>query len=213
MKQSQLTFWLCLTALLIPAVSFVASGIKPNGIKVSRVYAVLVGIDKLKALPTYNVGGANDAAALKQMLTHGHCGAFIDSTQIITLTNEQATGQTIRKALQQVCAKAQEDDLVMFAYSGTGLKSGKLLLSDYDGPLGDELPGTRGFHARADSFGVSVSQKPQSVTGELAFADEYAALKQSKANRTLLLVDACYGGAWIDPTVFTANNPSRPETV
>src|SRR5262245_54174652 len=82
--------------------------------------ALLVGINKYKYPDKVSplAGPVNDVEAIRQILT----GKFdFSAANVITLRNEQATHAAIVSAIQnELIAKAQKDDIVVFYFSGHG---------------------------------------------------------------------------------------------
>lgn len=91
-----------------------------SGAAAARTYLVAVGVADYPGSDMDLTLPANDAASVvevykaKQSLTH------------VLLTNSEATADRITRAIKQVFAKANEDDIVVFFFSGHGYNGGFL---------------------------------------------------------------------------------------
>ncbi|WP_345271056.1 C1 family peptidase [Nibrella viscosa] len=175
----------------------------PKGVAVSKVYAVLVGVDKIAAYKDVPpVMAAEDLANVRKFLEKQTMGVIFNPDQIVTLLNEQATNDNVRKALQKAFKEADSDDKVVLYYSGRGLASGQLLLNDYSGPIAEARTGqTRHLVAKADSF-IVLRAKQVSQPGELSLGEINELLASSNAGQVQVWIDACYAGAWVKPQLL-----------
>lgn len=127
-----------------------------------KIWAVVVGAARYTHMPVLNYTD-DDAYQLYAFLKSPEGGALSDS-QVRLLIDEDATHEGIMNAMRNVFLKADENDMIIFYFSGHGLP-GAFLPVDYDG-----------FNNRLEHAEIS----------EL--------LKQSTAKHKLVLADACHAG-------------------
>lgn len=128
-----------------------------------KIWAVVVGVARYAHMPTLKYTD-DDAYQIFAFLKSPEGGALPDN-QIKVLIDEDATRANILTAMRNVMLKADENDVVMFYFSGHGLE-GSFLPVDYDGYA------NRVKHEEIKSY-----------------------LAQSKAKHKLVLADACHSGS------------------
>ena len=80
-------------------------------------WAIVIGISKYPTQSGWRaISGAKDIGLVVPMLQRNG----FSTQNIITLTNEQATKQNIKKAVCGLCGKLQKGDVVYFHFSGHG---------------------------------------------------------------------------------------------
>ena len=127
-----------------------------------KIWAVVVGAARYTHMPVLNYTD-DDAYQLFAFLKSPEGGALSDN-QIRLLIDEDATHEGIMNAMRNVFMKADDNDMIVFYFSGHGLP-GAFLPVDYDG-----------FNNRLEHTEIS----------EL--------LKESNAKHKLVLADACHAG-------------------
>ncbi|GET37184.1 caspase, EACC1-associated type [Microseira wollei] len=136
--------------------------------------ALLIGVSEyepgLNPLPA----AVKDVEAMKRVLAHPEMGGFAEA-DITVLKNPQR--QEIEEAIYRLFADSQKDDLLLFYFSGHGVKdeSGKLYLS------------TR--ITRKDN-GKLV--KPSAVAASFL----HESMNESKSQRQVVILDCCFSGAF-----------------
>ena len=88
-----------------------------------NIYAVIIGISDYPRTSIDLIFSDDDANRLYNHLRSPEGGALRKS-QIRKLTNQEATKQNILAACKEMFLKADENDLVIFYYSGHGLRNG-----------------------------------------------------------------------------------------
>ncbi len=127
-----------------------------------KVWALVVGIARYNHMPSLRYTD-DDAYLFYSFLKSPEGGALPDE-QIKLLIDEEASRENILDGMRQVLLKADENDVVLFYYSGHGLE-GAFVPVDFDG-----------FNNR------------------LQFDEIKHIMAESKAKHKLLLGDACYSG-------------------
>jgi len=136
--------------------------------------ALLVGVSEyepgLNPLP----GSVKDVDAMQQVLAHPDLGGFAE-TDITVLKNPQR--QAMEDAIYSLFSDRKKDDLLLFYFSGHGIKdeNGRLYLA------------TRA--TRKDSNGRLVP--PSAV----AAASLHENINASKSQRQVMILDCCFSGA------------------
>lgn len=136
--------------------------------------ALLVGVSEyepgLNPLP----GAVKDVDAMQRVLAHPEMGGFAE-TDITVLKNPQR--QAMEDAIYSLFSDRKKDDLLLFYFSGHGIKdeSGRLYLA------------TRA--TRKDSNGRLVP--PSAV----AAASLHENINASKSQRQVMILDCCFSGA------------------
>ncbi|MBD1808871.1 SUMF1/EgtB/PvdO family nonheme iron enzyme [Microcoleus sp. FACHB-SPT15] len=135
--------------------------------------ALLIGVSEyepgLNPLP----GAVKDVEAMHQVLAHPEMGGFAQEN-ITVLKNPQR--QAIEDAIYKLFDNRQKDDLLLFYFSGHGVKdeSGKLYLS------------TRATHKNNGRL-----VKPSAV----AASTLHESINESKSQRQVVILDCCFSGA------------------
>jgi formylglycine-generating enzyme required for sulfatase activity/uncharacterized caspase-like protein len=135
--------------------------------------ALLIGVSEyepgLNPLP----GAVKDVEAMQRVLVHPEMGGFAQEN-ITVLKNPQR--QAIEDALYKLFDNRQKDDLLLFYFSGHGVKdeSGKLYLSTC---------ATRKNNGRL--------VKPSAV----AASTLHESINESKSQRQVVILDCCFSGA------------------
>jgi len=154
-------------------------------------HALLIGVDTYANAPWMNVSQTGaDAQAIGQVLVDPQrCGYPAD--QVVLLNGARATRAGIFAALDALAARAGADDTVLLFYAGHGLDGddGAYHLTTFDARLGG-APGRR--HVVA---GSAVGQ-----------SELLTRLRAIKANRMLMLFNACHAGN-ISPTTLAEAEP------
>jgi hypothetical protein len=121
-----------------------------------------------------------NADMIYQLLT----GAGVQPSNIWYLANLQATKDSVKNAISQIGAKADENDTFFFFYSGHG--GGK---QDFDG---DEADGMDECLCLPDPYG-NVNE------GTYLTDDEFAvAVAQVQCGQKLIVMDCCHSGSMLD---------------
>ena len=134
-----------------------------NGSGDVKIWAVIVGIADYTHMPTLHYTD-DDAYKYYSFLKSPEGGAVPDR-QIKLLIDDVATRDAIIDALYTTYVRADENDVVVFYYSGHGL-SGALVPYDYDG-----------------------------INNRLYHEELKQAFESCKARHKLLIADACYAGS------------------
>ena len=95
-----------------------------------RIWAVIVGVARYQHMPVLRYTD-DDAYQIYAFLKSPEGGAVPDR-QLTVLIDEEATREKILQAMQKTLLRADENDVVMFYFSGHGL-DGSFLPVDYDG--------------------------------------------------------------------------------
>ncbi len=128
-----------------------------------KIWAVVVGVGKYTAMPSLKYTD-DDAFRFYSHLKSPEGGALPDD-QIAILVDEGATRTEILKTMRSLFLKADENDVVLFYFSGHGLE-GCFLPVDFDG-----------------------------YNNKLRHDEIRDILKQSKAKHKLCIADACHSGS------------------
>ena len=128
-----------------------------------KIWAVVVGAARYKHMPVLRYTD-DDAYQIYAFMKSPEGGALPDN-QVRLLIDEDATRANIINAMRNVFLRADENDVVMFYFSGHGLK-GSFLPIDYDG-----------------------------YNNMLLHTEIKDLLKASKAKHKLVLADACHSGS------------------
>jgi hypothetical protein len=128
-----------------------------------KVWAVVVGVAYYQHMQTLRYTD-DDAYQFYAFLKSIEGGALPDE-QLKVLIDEEATHENILRAMADTYRQADENDLIMFYFSGHGLP-GSFLPVDYDGAL-----------------------------NALGHDDVHDALLGSRSRHKLVIADACYSGS------------------
>lgn len=130
-----------------------------------KIWAVVVGVGRYATMPTlkYTV---DDAYHYYAFLKSPEGGALPDN-QIKVLVNEDATRNNILQTMRQTLLQADENDVIMFYFSGHGLE-GAFIPQDFDG-----------------------------LNNKLYHSEVKAIFEKSKAKHKICIADACNSGSLI----------------
>lgn len=128
-----------------------------------KIWAVVVGAAHYKHMPTLRYTD-DDAYQLFAFLKSPEGGALLDD-QVRLLIDEDATRTNIVEAMRQTFSRADDNDVLLFYFSGHGLQ-GAFLPTDYDGH------NNRLEHETINQL-----------------------LSSSRAKHKLVLADACHSGS------------------
>ena len=135
--------------------------------------ALLIGVSEyqkgLKALPA----AVNDVEAMRRVLVNPEMGGFADS-DITVLKNSQT--QEIRNAIYKLFANRQKDDLLLFYFSGHGIKDdrGQLYFSSCE---------------TYKEYGELVA--PSAIAATYL----HERINRSRSQRQVIILDCCFSGA------------------
>jgi hypothetical protein len=160
-----------------------------------KVWAVLVGVSRYNHMKHLRYSD-DDAYRLYSFLKSPEGGAVADD-RIKVLIDEDATKERIYKDLQEVAKQAQKNDVIIFYFSGHGLK-GSFLPQDFDGANGNKLEHNElmkilnGSLAKAtvviaDACHAGSLDVEKGVTLESTMTTYYNAFNSSKGGTVLLL--------------------------
>lgn len=127
-----------------------------------KIYAVIVGVGRYSAMPSLKFTD-DDAYRFFSFLKSPEGGALPDE-QVKVLVDEDATREKILSTMRQYFLKADDNDVVLFYFSGHGLE-GCFLPVDFDG-----------------------------YNNKLRHEEIKQVLLQSKAKHKLCIADACHSG-------------------
>ncbi len=128
-----------------------------------KIWAVVVGVGRYTSMPVLKYSD-DDAYQFYAFLKSPEGGALPDK-QIKVLVDEDATRVNILQTMRQILLKADENDEIVFYFSGHGL-DGAFLPQDFDG-----------------------------INNRLLHSDVKAIFEQSKAKYKLCIADACFSGS------------------
>lgn len=156
------------------------SALAADGAGGPRTWAVFVGLASYLEVTelTYTSG---DALLLYQELLRD---GTVEARRSLVLVDERATRAGLVAALETIAARADEDDLFLFFYSGHG---GCDAPDASRGDPQDEADGMDEYLVCYDSTGASLQ-------GDLTDDDLKALLDRIPARRQVVLLDACYSG-------------------
>ena len=141
-----------------------------------KIWAVVVGVGKYTAMPSLKYTD-DDAFRFYSHLKSPEGGALPDD-QIAILVDEGATRTEILKTMRSLFLKADENDVVLFYFSGHGLE-GCFLPVDFDG-----------------------------YNNKLRHDEIRDILKQSRAKHKLCIADACHSGSLNYNGTMAAKGPA-----
>ncbi len=152
--------------------------IKPDVDEAVKVWAVVVGAARYNHMRTLRYTD-DDAYQFYAFLKSIEGGALPDE-QVRVLVDDDATHQNILKATREVFQRADDNDLVLFYFSGHGLP-GAFLPIDYDGTY-----------------------------NRLEHQELQSALNASRAKHKLVIADACHSGSYaVEDNRLAAKTGSR----
>ncbi|MBL7797274.1 MAG: caspase family protein, partial [Saprospiraceae bacterium] len=127
-----------------------------------KIYAVIVGVSRYTAMPSLRFTD-DDAYHIYSFLKSPEGGA-LNEEQIAVLVDDDATRENILRTMRKFFLKADENDVVLFFFSGHGLE-GCFLPTDFDGH-----------------------------NNKLRHEEVKNILMQSQAKHKLCIADACHSG-------------------
>ena len=163
-------------AFRITAAPLLLGRLASDGAGGSRTWTILVGISSYDDERNDLQHGRGDALTQLQALV---ARGLAETERTVVLLDEEATRETILRAVETVAARADRDDLLVFHYSGHGVQ-----LPDQAGPGADERDGLDEALASHETWG--------------ALRDEELrrALDQVRTGRQLVVLDACHSGGF-----------------
>jgi hypothetical protein len=130
-----------------------------------KIWAVVVGVGRYSSMPVLKYSD-DDAYQYYAFLKSPEGGALPDK-QVKVLVDEDATRANILQTLRQVLLKADDNDVIMFYFSGHGL-DGSFLPQDYDG-----------------------------INNRLLHSEVKQIFEQSRAKHKVVVADACFSGSML----------------
>lgn len=127
-----------------------------------RIFAVVVGVSQYTAMPVLRF--TDDDARLFFAHLASEKGGDIPASRMKLLLEEKATYENITQALEKIAYRADENDVIIFYFSGHGL-SRAFLPFDYDG-----------------------------LFNQLGHEEVLAILQSSRARHKVCIADACHSG-------------------
>ncbi|MBW4685173.1 MAG: SUMF1/EgtB/PvdO family nonheme iron enzyme [Komarekiella atlantica HA4396-MV6] len=139
-------------------------------------FALLIGVSEYELGLTSLPSASRDVEALKQVLIHPEMGEFA-AADVVVLTNPQR--QVMERAIYTLFANRQKNDLLLFYFSGHGVKdeSRNLFLSSGETSL---------EHGRLVT--------PTAVAARFL----HDSMNGSKSERQVIILDCCFSGAFPD---------------
>lgn len=156
-------------------------------------WAIVIGISEYPAQSGWRaINGAKDIDLVIPML---QSNGF--STQnIITLSNEQATKQNIKKAVCGLCGKLQKGDVVYFHFSGHGQ-----LITNLNGDEIDKDGNPKDWDSSLIPYDAQYRYNPNGYKGENHIVDDELngwlhCIKNAvgSSGKLLVVLDACHSG-------------------
>ncbi|RKI04415.1 caspase family protein [Corallococcus sp. AB038B] len=137
-------------------------------------HALVVAVAAYPNVPPLPTAVINDAREVAATLTSpAHCG--YEPRNVTLLLNEQVTLDALRSELAALAARAKPDDTVMFFFSGHGARLGA-----------PSNPESALIPVDCDLANLASTVLPE--------AELSAALARIKAQRVVVLIDACHSG-------------------
>lgn len=127
-----------------------------------RIWSVVVGVGRYSHMPVLNYTD-DDAYRIYAFLKSPQGGSLPDE-RLRVLVDENATRSNILRSMREVLLKADENDVVLFYFSGHGLE-GSFLPVDYDG-----------------------------YNNRIRYEEIKDILSESRAKHKMVFADACYSG-------------------
>ncbi|MEM7580086.1 MAG: caspase domain-containing protein [Mastigocoleus sp.] len=135
--------------------------------------ALLIGVSEYQ--PEFNPlpAAVQDVEAMRRVLVNSEMGGFADS-DVTVLKNPQP--QDIRNAIEDLFSDRQKDDLLLFYFSGHGIKDerGKLYFSTHDTTKNN-----------------GKLRKASAVTARVL----HESINESRSQRQVVILDCCFSGA------------------
>jgi hypothetical protein len=151
-----------------------AGASKPR-VNEAEVFALVVGVSRYRYARTQDLRFADaDAAAVAALLREGRCQG-IKPDNVVLLQNTMARSEVIKAQLDALLARADENDIFLFYFSGHGMYDtrGQLCLLGADAEIDDP------YKAWASS---------------LTQAEVLTALNASPCRNKVMILDACRSG-------------------
>ncbi|MEK7255298.1 MAG: caspase family protein, partial [Bacteroidota bacterium] len=136
---------------------------KPVSLSSIRIWAVVVGVAAYTHMPSLRYTD-DDAYQFFAFLKSPEGGALPDN-QVRVIVDEDATGSNILSTMRSLFAKADENDVVLFYFSGHGIE-GSFIPVDFDG-----------------------------VKNKVPHSEVRKILEASRAKHKIVLGDACHSGS------------------
>lgn len=149
--------------------------------------ALLIGINKYPNLPAYSQlrGCVNDVQLVKQTL---ETSFHFSPDNIVVLSDGQATAQGIRDAMEKLVADCQQDDIVVFHFSGHGSQ----MAAEGDKPRGyDESIMPYDSGRMNPMFPVQVA--PCDIRD--TYIQRWLSRLTAKTSHVTLIFDSCHSGS------------------
>lgn len=138
-------------------------------------HALLIAVAAYPKVPPLPAVVINDAREMSAVLTsRAHCG--YDPKNVSLLLDSQATLDAIRRELDALAGRAKPDETVMIFFSGHGARIGN--------------------SSNPESALIPVDCDPADISATVLSEVEFSsALARIKAERLVVLIDACHSGA------------------
>jgi uncharacterized caspase-like protein len=135
--------------------------------------ALLIGVSEYEPGLTPILGAVKDVDAVQEVLLHPEIGGFAEEN-VTVLKNPQR--QEMEDAIYNLFADRQKEDLVVFYFSGHGIKdeNGKLYLS------------TRNTRKKDNKL-----VRPSAVSASFL----HESMNESRSQRQVIILDCCFSGA------------------
>lgn len=143
----------------------------------AKVCAVVVGVDTYDGTINNLNAAVNDAQKIYNYLRANK------SNKVVLLTDKQATKQNILYAMQKTYALAEEEDMILFYFSGHGVR------------------------------GMFCPTNIKNGTMGLSHREVKNAFKKSKAKNKLCIADTCFAGSIRNTTQPSKKSSSTEENV
>jgi hypothetical protein len=128
-----------------------------------KIWSVVVGVGRYSSMPVLKYSD-DDAYQFYAFLKSPEGGALPDA-QVRILVDEDATRNNVLQTMRQVLLRADDNDVIIFYFSGHGLE-GSFLPQDFDG-----------------------------ISNKLLHSEVKQILEQSRAKHKLCIADACHSGS------------------
>lgn len=156
-------------------------------------WAIVIGISKYPTQSGWRaISGAKDIGLVVPMLQRNG----FPLQNIITLPNEQATKQNIKKAVYGLCEKLEKGDVVYFHFSGHGQ-----LITDLNGDEIDKDGNPKGWDSSLIPYDAQYRYNPNGYKGENHIVDDELngwlhCIKNAvgPSGKLLVVLDACHSG-------------------
>lgn len=164
-----------------------------NYTSATECWAIVTGISKYPTQSGWRaISGAKDIGLVVPMLQRNG----FPLQNIITLPNEQATKQNIKKAVYGLCEKLEKGDVVYFHFSGHGQ-----LITDLNGDEIDKDGNPKGWDSSLIPYDAQYRYNPNGYKGENHIVDDELngwlhCIKNAvgSSGKLLVVLDACHSG-------------------